>query len=278
MLHTIRDTAEEIARLAGALLLDYAAGGREALDFKSTDINFATAADKASEHLITDALRDAFPDHHIVGEEGGGYGPPPERAPFHWYVDPLDGTTNYAHGYPVYCVNLSLADRSGAPVLGVTYDPVRDECFSVIRGEGAVLNGRLMAVSTTDSLLRSILVTGFPYDSHTARDNNTAAFAAFTRRTQGVRRDGSAALDLAYVACGRLDGYWERGPQRWDYLAGMLMVHEAGGLVTTYAGDQEGLYSGDAFVASNGRIHAELLAVLAEVGASFSQAAPRQEI
>lgn len=270
MLNTFRDTAEVIARQAGALLLDYAARGENRSSTKTTDINLVTAADKASEALITAALQAAFPDHHIHGEEGGGYGPPAEEAPYRWYVDPLDGTTNFAHGVPIYAVNLSLLDRDGEPVVGVTYDPNQDECFSAVRGQGVTLNGRPVHVSDTDDLRRSLVVSGFPYDRTTARDNNGQAWITFLRRTQGIRRTGSAALDVAYVACGRYDGYWERGPEPWDIMAGVLFVREAGGTVTTYDGQTTMLEYRHDFVASNGRIHAAMLGVLAEVQAELA--------
>jgi myo-inositol-1(or 4)-monophosphatase len=270
MLNTIREAAEAIARQAGALLLDYAARGENRAASKSTEINLVTAADRASEALITQAIQARFPDHHIFGEEGGGYGAPAASAPFRWYVDPLDGTTNFAHSFPVYAVNLSVVDHEGEPVVGITYDPTRDECFSVVRGQGATLNGQPIRVTRTAELARALLGSGFPYDSQIALDNNTQAWAAFVRRTHGVRRAGAAALDIAYVACGRLDGYWERGPEPWDFMAGILLVREAGGMVSTYDGTTHGLYSGHRIVVSNGLIHAEMLAVLAEVQASLA--------
>ncbi len=269
MLEHIRETAENIARQAGALLLDYAARGFD-VNTKTTSINLVTEADQAAEALITAAIRAVFPDHAIVGEEGGGYDVPGAAdAPYRWYVDPLDGTTNFAHHLPIYAVNLSVVDRSGEPVVGLTYDPSRDECFSVIRGQGATLNNRPIHVSATSDLLGALLTSGFPYDRHTAQDNNWAEWGAFLRRAQGVRCTGSAALDMAYVACGRFDGYWERGPQPWDFLAGILMIREAGGQVTTYAGRTDGLYSGHEILASNGRIHQAMVDVLEETQAAL---------
>ncbi len=270
MLNTIRDAAEIIARQAGALLLDYAARGENRAASKSTAINLVTAADKASEALITQAIMARFPDHHIFGEEGGGYGAPAASAPFRWYVDPLDGTTNYAHTFPVYAVNLSVVDHTGEPVVGVTYDPTRDECFSAVRGQGATLNGQPLRVTSTPALGSALLASGFPYDSHEVLDNNTRAWAAFVRRTHGVRRAGAAALDIAYVACGRLDGYWERGTEPWDIMAGILFVREAGGMATTYDGTTHGLGTNREIVASNGLIHAEMIAVLADVQAALA--------
>lgn len=269
MLNVYRDTAETIARRAGALLLDYAARGENQSSSKSTEINLVTAADKASEALIIEALQAAFPDHHIHGEEGGGYGPPPETAPFRWYVDPLDGTTNFAHGVPIYAVNLSLLDQAGEPVVGVTFDPNQDECFSAVRGQGVTLNGLPVRVSQVAALRQALLASGFAYDRATARDNNGQAWSAFLRRAQGMRRAGAAALDIAYVACGRFDAYWERGPEPWDFMAGVLFVREAGGMVTTYDGTSTALEAHHDIVASNGLLHADMLAVLAEVRAAL---------
>lgn len=269
-LNAIRDTAETIARQAGALLLDYAARGENHAATKSTTINLVTAADKASEALITEAIQAAYPDHHIHGEEGGGYGPEPSVAPYRWFVDPLDGTTNFAHGFPIYSVNLAVVDPSGAPVVALTYDPNLDECFSAVAGQGATLNGRPIHVSQAADLRQSLVISGFAYDRHTAHDNNSQAWAAFVRRTQGIRRTGSAALDIAYVACGRADGYWERGPEPWDFMAGVLLVREAGGIVTTYDGTPDGLYDGHDVLASNGQIHAAMVDVLQEVQASIA--------
>ncbi|GAB4571517.1 MAG: inositol monophosphatase family protein [Anaerolineae bacterium] len=269
MYHAIREQAEAIARRAGALLLEYAREHRNQAATKTTAINLVTAADRDSEALIVRALQEAFPDHHIHGEEGGGYGPPAAQAAYRWYVDPLDGTTNFAHGYPIYAVNLALVDRAGEPLVGLTYDPNRDECFSAVRGEGATLNGEPIRVSGVGELRQALLLSGFPYDRHTAYDNNSQAWAAFLRRAQGVRRSGAAALDLAYVACGRVDGYWERGPELWDIMAGVLLVHEAGGRVTTYEGTRAGLYTGKRILASNGLIHQRMVDVLQEVAASL---------
>jgi myo-inositol-1(or 4)-monophosphatase len=268
-LNALRDTAETIARGAGALIQDYAAQRRNQAAVKSTSINIVTEADKASEAYITQALQAVYPDHHIYGEEGGGYGQDPASAPFRWYVDPIDGTTSYAHGYPGYAINLAVLDASGEPVVGITYDPNLDECFSAIKGQGAWLNNTRLQVSAVADLVGALVVSGFPYDRHTAANNNTAAWAAFARRTQGLRRSGSAALDMAYVAAGRADGYWERGPEPWDYMAGILMIREAGGRVTDYTGATDGLYTGHEILATNGLLHDAMRDVLAEVEAGF---------
>jgi myo-inositol-1(or 4)-monophosphatase len=221
-----------------------------------------TEADGKSEEFIVGALSAAFPDHHIIGEEGGGYGPALEDTPHHWYVDPLDATTNFAHRLPHFAVSLALSDPDLHPLLGVVYDPMRDECFKGIRGQGAMLNGRPLQVSKVSDLAQALVVTGFPYDRWTAEDNNTRRFADFVVRTQGVRRIGSAALDLCYVAAGRCDVYWEKGPKPWDVQAGILLVEEAGGTVTDFAGKQtREAYSGTPILATNTLLHEQAVAV-----------------
>ncbi len=255
-------TAEHIARQAGALLRYYFERPR-ASDHKRTRIDLVTEADRASEQLIVEALQHAFPQHHIVGEEGGGYGPPAETTPYHWYVDPLDGTTNFAHRFPVFAVSLALSGPDMQPLLGVVYDPMRDEVFKAQRGRGATLNGQPLHVSAVNDLAEALVVTGFPYDRWTKEDNNVATFGHFVRRVQGVRRVGAAALDLCWVAAGRCDVYWERGLQPWDGQAGMLCVLEAGGTVTDYAGEvSEAMWRGQAVVATNGLLHNQALDVI----------------
>lgn len=258
----ILDDAETIARQAGALLRQYFERPRQAQP-KTTVIDLTTEADAASEALIVAALRDRYPDHHIHGEEGGGYGPAPDTAAHHWWVDPLDATTNFAHRFPVFSVSIALADADLNPILGVVYNPMLDELFKAQRGVGAWLNGRRLRVSATPDLAGALVVTGFPYDRWTASDNNVDHFGNFVVRTQGVRRVGSAALDLCYVAAGRCDGYWERGPYPWDVQAGLLCVLEAGGRVTDYDGAySRAARSGRPILATNGHIHAQMLAVL----------------
>jgi myo-inositol-1(or 4)-monophosphatase len=263
-------TAESIARQSGAILLQYFERPRRA-NHKSTSIDLVTEADTASEKFIVDALREAFPDHHIVGEEGGGYGPAPDQTPYHWYVDPLDGTTNFAHRFPVFAVTLALSDPDLRPILGVVYDPTRDESFKAIRGQGATLNGRPLHVSGVRDLSEALVVTGFPYNRWTAEDNNAERFGHFVRRTQGARRVGSAALDLCYVAAGRCDVYWEHGPNPWDVQAGILAVWEAGGKISDYEGELSlKALSGQQTVATNGYLHDQALAVI-----QLGDAAPR---
>jgi myo-inositol-1(or 4)-monophosphatase len=209
-----------------------------------------------------------FPDHGILAEEGGG-AENGRNSPYLWHIDPLDGTNNFAHGFPVFCVSIALYE-SGRPLIGVIYDPVREECFSAVSGQGAYLTsaGKVtkLQVSSTENLLNSLLATGFPYDRHTSPQNNVAQLSAFLNEAQGVRRPGAAALDLAYVAAGRLDGYWEFKLSTWDVAAGILLVQEAGGCVTDVNGRPPEMAGKLALVASNGLIQEEMLAVLTAVG------------
>ncbi len=226
------DVAIDLARQAGALLRQGHANGAGQVLNKSSAVDLVTEYDLASEQLIMAGLRQHFPDHAVYGEETGGE--LPAAGPV-WVVDPLDGTTNFAHGYPVFSVTLALLVDS-QPELGVTYDPLRDELFWAQRGQGAWRGQQRLRVSTTGDVAASLLATGFAYDRASNPDNNLAEFSYFAPRTRGVRRGGSAALDIAWVAAGRLDGYWERGINVWDLAAGVLMVREAGGVATTYAG------------------------------------------
>jgi myo-inositol-1(or 4)-monophosphatase len=257
-------------------------------------IDLVTEVDVASETFIIERIRSYHPRHAVLAEESGASdktgGP---RSEYQWIIDPLDGTTNYAHGYPCFCVSIAL-ERAGVLELGVIHDPMRDETFAAERGEGATLNGRPIRVSGTDDLNRSMLCTGFPYD---VRDRGDFArhFSNFIMHAQAVRRDGSAALDLAYVACGRFDGFWEEyglspvaaakqeadahpskstaspstdttilsGLRPWDVAAGVLMIKEAGGIVTTHSNSLFSLTNKDCMlVASNGLIHDEMVRVL----------------
>jgi myo-inositol-1(or 4)-monophosphatase len=262
----ILEQAVAIARGAGEILragFEQVAGQRAALDmrFKSSEFDPVTEFDHRSEAFIVAALQRAFPDHRIVGEEGGGYAPADDSAPCcEWHVDPLDGTVNFAHGFPAFAVSLGLLVE-GQPALGVVYDPIADALFSAAHGLGAALNGRPIHVSTTDALARALLNTGFPYDSHTSDENNFAHFIAFQKLSQGVRRVGSAALDLCTVACGRMDGYWELKIKPHDIAAGIVIVREAGGVVTDFAGGQA-MFALQQVVASNGLLHAAMLGVL----------------
>ncbi len=251
----VKGVALEAAREAGRLLRENL-GRANAVEFKG-EIDLVTEMDRKAEELIVGRLASAFPDHSIIAEEREGV----ERAsPYRWIVDPLDGTTNYAHGYPVFCVSIAF-EAEGQVILGVVYNPVLEETFLAEKGRGATLNGRPIHVSGTERLERSLLATGFPYDIRRTRDNNLNHFCNFALKAQAIRRAGSAALDLCYVGCGRFDGYWELRLKPWDVAAGSLIVKEAGGMVTTFDGGPFTIYS-DNIVASNGRIHREMIQVL----------------
>ncbi len=256
------EAARQIARRAGDLLQAACTRPRH-ITYKGR-VDLVTETDVAVEALVTDGLRQQFPEHGIMGEEGTDHNP---GAPLAWAIDPIDGTTNFAHGYPAFSVTLALiAERE--PVIGVTYDPLRDEMFSATRGGGAFLNGEAIHVSTTPGLQQALLSTGFPYyRQDPGSDNNIEAMTAFLLRARGVRRSGSAALDCAYVACGRADGHYERGEAIWDGAAGMLLVREAGGTVSDYNGYRGPsiLHHDNQLVYSNGLIHHEMVATLREV-------------
>lgn len=249
------DFAVMTARAAGGLLREYYERGVKT-EYKGT-IDLITEADRASEKLIWDRIRTAYPDCAILSEESGSNR---QASRYLWIADPLDGTTNFAHGYPIFAMTLVL-QLDDVIELGVTYDPLRDELFTARRGQGARLNDRPIHVSATPVLDRSLLTTGFPYDRRTNPHNNLQQHNAFMLKSHGVLRGGSAAIDLACVACGRNDGYWEFRLNAWDVAAGILMVNEAGGRVTNPAGEVVHGWSSDV-VASNGLIHDEMLGVL----------------
>ena len=251
--------AEEIAREAGALLREFYHRGVRT-EYKG-DVDLVTEADRSSEKLIGERLRAAFPTHGIYGEEGTRSG---LDAEFRWYVDPLDGTTNFAHGFPAFCVLLGCErrakglkpDEDGEMVAGVTYDPLRDEMFAAAKGAGATLNGEPIHVSRTRVLAESLVATGFPSQKR-HRSPNVHFYQEFTLRSHGVRRAGSAGLDMAYVACGRLEAFWEFQLNPWDTSAGYLLVEEAGGTVTHFDGSKFTLDSREV-LATNGLIGAEI--------------------
>ena len=241
----------EIAREAGALLMDFFRK-RVAVEYKG-DVDLVTVADRASEKLITERLRQRWPQHGIMGEEG-------TRSDlgndYRWYVDPLDGTTNFAHSYPVFCISLAL-EYKGERIAGVIFDPTRDEMFTVERGGGAFVNDRRIQVSSVSNLAECLVATGFP--SHKRHKNpNIYFYHQITLKTHGVRRAGSAALDLASVAAGRFDGFWEFNLNPWDTAAGVLLVEEAGGRVTDFAGQPFQIASHEV-LASNGIVHPDLV-------------------
>ncbi|HUH06545.1 MAG TPA: inositol monophosphatase family protein [Egibacteraceae bacterium] len=250
------------AREAGALLRA-AFGNVRDVRYKGL-VDPVTAADRASEALIAERLLAAFPGDRLLAEEGSAAALN-EGAERVWVVDPLDGTVNFLHSYPVFCVSIALI-AGARTVVGVVYDPLRDELFAAQAGHGATLNDSPLAVSATDTLLRAMLCTGFAYDP-AWRQENLAYFARFIELTQGVRRDGAAALDVAYVAAGRFDGYWERGVAVWDVAAAALILSEAGGRLSRYDGGDFDPFSRE-IVASNGLLHAALLDVIASVPAA----------
>jgi myo-inositol-1(or 4)-monophosphatase len=250
--------AIQAARDAGRVLSDRY--GRAIQVRSKGDIDLVTEADLAAERLIIERIRSHYPRHSILAEEAGEVemvgG---QTSEYKWIIDPLDGTTNYAHGYPVFCVSIAL-EHEGRVVLGVVYDPLRDELFAAERGEGATLNGRRVRVSETADLNGALVCTGFPYDVR-ERSEFVRHFANFIMHAQSVRRDGAAALDLAYVACGRFDAFWEEGLRPWDVAAGVLLIEEAGGRVSHYDGADFHIYT-PPIAASNGLLHQAVLDVL----------------
>lgn len=250
--------ASHAAIRAGEILRENINGIRE-ITYKG-DINLVTEMDMKSERAVVETLLAAFPDHGIIAEEetsirnGSG---------FTWIIDPLDGTTNYAHGYPCFSVSIAL-EQEGEIVLGVVYDPMRDELFTALKGEGAYLNGRPIRVSKIDTLIKSLLATGFPYDRKVCDRNNLDYFHDLLMVSQEVRRDGSAALDLCSVACGRFDGFWELKLKPWDVAAGSLIVQEAEGAISDLSGKKFIIHH-DEVLASNSIIHGQMIEVLSRV-------------
>jgi myo-inositol-1(or 4)-monophosphatase len=252
------ETAVEIAREAGALVASYS---ERRIGFETKGaFDIVTEADRASEKLVVERLRSHFPNHGIVAEEGGGHRSASEYC---WYVDPLDGTTNFAHGFPVFNVSIGLT-RDGAPIAGVVYDPTRQELFTAERGAGAFLNNRRMRVSGCRKLDDSLSATGFP--SRKRHHNvNIHFYYQLAMASHGVRRSGSAAIDLAYVAAGRLDFFWEFGLSPWDMAAGVLLVEEAGGRVTDMHSGPHQLLGSDHVLADNALLHDQVIGIFGEV-------------
>jgi myo-inositol-1(or 4)-monophosphatase len=251
--------ASEAAREAGRLLRKNVDERGEVM-YKGV-VDLVTPSDRESQDIIFRRLSSEFPDHGFLAEEGLSRA---GTTAFRWIFDPLDGTTNFAHTFPVFCVSIAL-EREGAIVLGVVYDPTREEMFHAVRGAGAFLNGKRIRVSAIPELGEALLATGFPYDVRTSRLNNVKEFNSFIVRAQAIRRCGSAALDLCYVACGRFDGFWELKLNPWDVAAGAIIVEEAGGRMTDFAGGAFDPF-GKRALGSNGLIHDEMRRVLRDCG------------
>ncbi|HEX7023157.1 MAG TPA: inositol monophosphatase family protein [Trueperaceae bacterium] len=254
----LRDYLHSAIRAAKAAAVIHQAntGSDLAIQTKSSDTDLVTRVDKESEAKIRDILLSAYPEHVVLGEEQGQ---PDGESSHRWIVDPLDGTLNYAHGFPFYCVSIAL-EIEGELVVGVVLDSVRNELFTAIRGEGAYLNGAPITVTTENEPIKAMLATGFPYVAESIHEN-VDIFARALPKVRAVRRPGAAALDLAYVACGRLDGFWELQLNPWDVAAAILLIREAGGTVTGPAAEPYQL-GNKAIVASNGHLHGKLLALL----------------
>jgi myo-inositol-1(or 4)-monophosphatase len=251
----IEKVALRAARAAGRVHLKWLS--RTSVTRKSNAIDLVTEADQESEATVIDILRRSFPAHAVLAEESGANEHTSEHR---WIIDPLDGTTNFAHGFPQFCVSIAY-ERRGRVQVAVVLDAFKKECFVTQRGRGTALNGRSVHVSRIPTLDLSLLATGFPYDRRERRRYYLAFWEAFMMRTQGVRRIGSAALDLAYVACGRVDGFWEFGLKQWDVAAGALMVEEAGGHVSNMDGSRLDIAAAN-IVASNGRLHQRMIETL----------------
>ena len=262
---TYLEIATEAALSAGATL-NHFYGNLQQVREKDTPGDLITEADMASEKIIIECLQRHCPALPIHAEESGQISGDAE-SPFLWMIDPLDGTVNYAHGYPMFSVSIALLYENH-PIVGVVYNPYRDELFRAAEDLGATLNRKPINVSTTDQLKDSLLTTGFAYDRRETKDNNYIEFCCLTHKTQGVRRGGSAALDLTDVACGRLDGYWERGIQPWDMSAGICILREAGGHVTAYDESPLQLQSGR-LLATNHKIHHQLSQILGSAKSWF---------
>jgi len=246
--------AENAARTAGNILLKHL-GQPLDVEFKG-DVDLVTKVDRLSEEAIVAIIRDRYPDHQILAEEGTTQ---EGHSKYRWIIDPLDGTTNFAHSFPCFAVSIGL-EAAGKMVAGVVYDPVRNECFTAIDGSGAYLNGNPIRVSNVVNLDRALLATGFPYDRRKHPDKYIALFRKFMMKAQEIRRPGSASIDLCYLASGRIDGFWECKLKPWDVAAAVVIVREAGGKLSDFNGNEYSIY-GNETLASNGRIHDEMVKV-----------------
>ncbi|MGH8005690.1 MAG: inositol monophosphatase family protein [Candidatus Binatia bacterium] len=251
--------AQEAARQAGTLIRTNWQKTK-IVEVKSDLVDLVTNTDKEADTLITGTLRARFPTHQIIAEESAVSG---QESPYRWYIDPVDGTTNFIHSFPHFSVSIALTYESRC-LVGVVYDPLRDEIFCARQGKGATLNGAPTHVSHTPTLEHSLLLTGFPYDRRQRSEFYLRFYQAFMVRTQGIRRTGSAALDLCYVACGRADGFWEWRLHPWDTAAGALIVEEAGGKMSNFSGGPFDI-GGEQTLASNGSLHQEMVGVLQQV-------------
>lgn len=249
--------AMQTARDAGRILLEKL--GKAKISDKG-EKNIVTEADLASEKFIIEQIKTHFPRHSVLAEESGETVYVDGSGEYRWVIDPLDGTTNFAHGYPCFCVSVGMEKIGGDVQIGVIYDPTRDEMFAAERGQGATLNGRRIRVSEVEDLERALLVTGFPYNLE-MRERFVELFSRFILNAQAVRRDGSAAIDLAYVACGRFEGFWEDGLSPWDTAAGSLLVEEAGGRMSHYDGSPYNIHRHQ-MLATNGVVHDKMLQIL----------------
>ena len=247
--------SEEAARKAGQLLKENISKSDEI--FYKGAVDLVTPFDTKAQRTILDHLSSFFPDHGYLAEEGLSQN---KGAEMRWIIDPLDGTTNYAHHFPVFTISIALERRSEI-ILGLVYDPMREEMFSALKGKGAFLNDKKISVSDIDELDKSLLATGFPYDVRVNQENNVSHFNNFIIRAQGIRRCGSAAMDLCYVACGRFDGFWELKLKPWDVAAGTLIVQEAGGQVSDFRGGEFSIF-GSEVLATNGAIHQQMVDIL----------------
>lgn len=256
MKEKILNTGIYAAKKAGALLTKHH-DKIQKITLKG-EVNLVTELDKLSEKTIIDTINSVFEDHTILSEEAGLLSP--QTSSFKWIVDPLDGTTNYAHGFPYFCISIGV-EKEGEMFCGIVYQPLLDELFTAIKGEGAYRNNKRIYVSKRNSLNESLLATGFPYDLRDSVENNIKHFNNFILKAQAVRRAGAAALDLSYVAMGRLDGFWEPKLSPWDVAAGSLIIKEAGGSVTDFEGNEYNIYHPN-IVASNGKIHKQILKVI----------------
>jgi myo-inositol-1(or 4)-monophosphatase len=268
-LQSICTFASDIARQAGKIHLQYFNKPLKQT-VKSIHTDIVTEADQAAEALIVPALNATFPDHHIVGEEGSAVGAPPEEAEYFWFIDPIDGTTNFANGIPFFSVSIAMTDKHRQPLVGVVYNSVSDELFSAVVGQGATLNGQRIHVSDKTNISECVVASGFPYTKASNPDNNLREWQTLLLCTRDLRRMGSAALDLCFVAAGRFDGYWEQYLNPWDYLAGVLCVREAGGTVSDYTGRQQSeIFYHSRILASNTHIHQEMLHLLQQARAEL---------